>query len=85
MVDPTEPAIVWGYFVHEGDDVLHAALMKRRFHKEGLAGMLFAKLLGERLEREQSYTMQLGDMAKAMALPAKWRHDETWFARRLAA
>jgi hypothetical protein len=85
LVDPADASLVWGYACTAGDGVVHAALIKRAFHQQGFAGLMFGWLLGERLEREQVFTMQLTDMSRAMCLPAKWRHDETWFARRIAA
>lgn len=82
LADPSDPSIVWGYACTEGPYVIHVAMVKRRFAESGMLGAMYGWLLGDRLEREQVYTMQLVDMARAMCLPAKWRLDETWFARR---
>lgn len=90
LCDATAPEVIWGFCCTEGDDVIHYALVKRQWHRGGLAPELFRAMLGSRYARAQRVTHELVDMAgpEIEATPARipdaWRFDPYVLARRAA-
>lgn len=77
-----EPDVILAFACTEGTDVVHYALVKRRFHREGFSADMLRALLGDRLERPQRLSHEMVEMGRAgMQVPANWRLDEYLLAR----
>lgn len=80
-VDPKAPEVAIGFACTEPETV-HYALVKHRWHKAGLAPLIFDALLGDRLGQMQHVTHELVDMQRAMAVPSCWTNDPFYLARK---
>jgi len=75
--DAGEPWVMWGFATTDGPDILHYAMIKRRFRD--LGGDVFKALLGDRLSRPQRYTHDLVELRKpdlrvqGVEVPRSWR------------
>lgn len=81
---PEGPAVIWGFAATTGD-VVHYVCVKRLIAKE-LGPDIVRALMGDRLERECTFTHELVEMVSGQCgvrLPRLWGWDSLWLARRL--
>ncbi len=70
LCDPDMPEVIWAFAITRGDTV-HYAVIKRRFKAE--ADAMFRDLLGDRLDRECTYTHDFS--GTGLHVPRNWRYN----------
>lgn len=79
------PAVIWAWAVMDGD-YIYGVGVKRTAARSGIAEYIVRDLLGDRLDRPQSFVMDLVDLRNLRLLPSAWRKEEHWMSsmRRLS-
>lgn len=69
LCDPEAPGVIWAFACTKGNDVIHYAVVKRRFRGESAA--MFSALLGDRFERPCTLTHDM--IGTGLCVPSSWR------------
>lgn len=73
------PAVILGWACMSGEAV-HWVAVKRSVVRAGLGDELVRDMLGDRLDRVQTTTFELVDLAKLKMIPALWTRDREWLS-----